>query len=432
MNTPICNFLEKYTDDNVLRLHMPGHKGEFPHDITEISGADSLYESDRTGGIIGTSENNAASIFGANKTCYSCGGSTLAIQTGLAVLKAQGCNSIAASRYSHRSLAMAATMLRMKIKWLYPAEYMSANVTYDANAIRGVDSLFVTNVDYFGGTWKFVNPKIPTLVDNAHGAYLKFVDKRKFGTNYLHPLELGFPLMSAESAHKTLPVLTGGAYLHFTDIEDGARAKEMMSLFGSSSPSYLILDSLDRFNGMIADNIQMVNNACGAVAELKYRLSVSGIPMYDSDPLRITINARECGLSGFEYADGLRENGVECEMADENYVVLLFSGITTTEDCERAEMGVLFVPMAPPKPLVKYPAIKPTANLPMWEAMYLPRKTVSLDKAGGEVCAEFTAKCPPGVPLIMPGEIIDHNVVEALKAHGIQQISVVSRATANG
>ena len=428
MNTPICNFLEKYTDENKLRLHMPGHNGEFPHDITEVHGADSLYESDKTGGIIGTSETLAASLFGANKTCYSCGGSTLAIQTGLAVLKSQGVKTIAASRYSHRALASAAALLHMNIKWLYPEDYLSANVTYNTEAIRGVDALFVTNIDCYGGTWKFVNPKIPTLVDNAHGAYLKFLDKRKFGTEYCHPLELGFPLISAESAHKTLPVLTGGAYLHFANGTDGSRAKEMMAMFGTTSPSYLILESLDRFNSMIADNIQMVNNACEAVAELKGRLMTMGIPLVKSDPLRITINARECGISGIEYARGLRGNGVECEMADENYVVLLFSAATTLEDCERAEMAIMFVPMGTPKPLVKYPAIKATANLPMWDAMFMPRKTVPIEKAGGEVCAEFTAKCPPGVPLVMPGEILDHNVIDALKMHGVKQVSVVSKS----
>lgn len=427
MNTPICSFLEKYTAENKLRLHMPGHNGEFPHDITEINGADSLYESDHTGGIIGTSEALAASVFGAKKTCYSCGGSTLAIQTGLALLKSQGCNTIAASRYSHRALAMTACMLQMNVKWLYPAEYMSANVTYDFNAIHGADALFITNIDYYGGTWKFVNPKIPTLIDNAHGAYLKFMDKRKFGTTYLHPLELGFPLMSAESAHKTLPVLTGGAYLHFADGVDFSRAKEMMTLFGSSSPSYLVLESLDRFNGMIANNIQMVNNACEAVAELKYKLSVSGIPILDTDPLRITINARECGLSGYEYADGLRGNGVECEMADENYVVLLFSAATTMEDCERAEMAVLFVSMRPPIPPVKYPAINPTAHMPMWEAAFKPRKLVPIERASGEICASFEAPCPPGIPLVMPGEILDHNVIDALKAHGVKTVSVLAK-----
>ena len=432
MNTPICNFLEKYCTENKLRLHMPGHKGEFPHDITEVFGADSLYRSDISGGIIGTSEALAAGFFGAKKTCYSCGGSTLAIQTGLALLKAQGCKSIAASRYSHRALASAAAMLKMPVKWLYPDEYMSADIKYDAKAIHGADALFITNIDYYGGTWKFTDPKIPVLVDNAHGAYLKFVDKNTFGSEYRHPMELGFPLMSAESAHKTLPVLTGGAYLHFSEGVDSARAKEMMSMFGSSSPSYLILESLDRFNSMIADNVQMVNNACEAVAMLKENLERSGIPMKKSDPLRITINARECGMSGSEYADILRSNGVECEMADENYVVLLFSAATTMEDCERAEMAVLFVPVRAPQPLVKFPVIKPSIAMPMWQAMFKPQRTVSIDRAEGEVCGELNTPCPPGVPLIFPGETIDRRVVEALKMHGVKTVSVLTRSGHNG
>ncbi len=430
MNTPICNFLEKYTNENKLRLHTPGHNGEIPHDITEIYGADDLFNSDISGGIIGTSEALAAGVFGAKKTCYSCGGSTLAIQAALAVLKAKGCKRIAASRYSHRSLVSAAALLKIDIKWLYPDEYLSANVTYNAEAITGVDALFVTNVDYYGGTWKFVKPNIPVVVDNAHGSYLKFVDKRKFGSEYVHPLELGFPMMVADSAHKTLPVLTGGGYLHFTDGVDGSRAKEMMALFGSSSPSYLILESLDRFNATIADNVQLVTNACEAVEELKQRLTVSGIPLKRSDPLRVTINARECGLSGFDYAYGLRSNGVECEMADENYVVMLFSATTTIEDCQRAEMAALFVPMNAPKPQVTYPVIRPKADMPVFEAMFMPQKIVPLERAGGEVCAGLKCPCPPGVPLVMPGEIIDHTVIDALKCYGVKNVPVIAKNSA--
>lgn len=429
MNTPICSFLEKYTNENRLRLHMPGHNGEIPHDITEINGADNLFTSDASGGIIGTSESIAAKLFGASKTCYSCGGSTLAIQTALALLKARGCRRIAASRYSHRALISAATLLRMDVKWLYPNEYLSANVTYDANAISGVDALFVTNIDYYGGTWKFVKPNIPVVVDNAHGSYLKFVDKHKFGTEYVHPLELGYPMMIADSAHKTLPVLTGGAYLHFANGFDGSRAKEMMAMFGSSSPSYLILESLDRFNSTIDDNPQLINNACEAVSELKQRLEASGIPLKKSDPLRVTINARACGLSGFEYARGLRANGVECEMADENYVVMMFSAATTIEDCERAEMGVLFVSMNAAKPLVTYPVIRPKAEMPVYEAIYKPQKVVPAEQSNGEICAGLNCPCPPGVPLVMPGEVIDSEAVEALKIYGVKNVSVLDKSS---
>ncbi|MBD5111003.1 MAG: amino acid decarboxylase [Ruminococcaceae bacterium] len=426
MNTPICRFLDKYTSENKLRLHMPGHKGETPHDITEIYGADNLYESDITNGIIGTSEMFAARIFGAAKTCYSCEGSTLAIQAAMAVLKSQGCKTIAASRYSHRALSYAATLLHMNIKWLYPEEYLSANVKYDAEAIRGADALFITNVDYYGGTWRFVNPKIPVIVDNAHGAYLRFVDKKKFGREYLHPMELGFPLMSAESAHKTLPVLTGGGYLHFANGTDSSRAKEFMGMFGTASPSYLILESLDKFNGMIVGNPQIVNNACEAVANLKEKLTEMGVPLKKSDPLRVTINARECGMSGYELSSLLRGNGVECEMADQNYVVLMFSAISTYEDCERAEMAISFISMTRPKPLVQYPHIKPKAALPMWDAVWRPCRTVPLEQAKGGVCGAMKSHCPPGVPIVFPGEVIDDDAIAAMRLHGVKSVSVIT------
>lgn len=406
---------------------MPGHKGEFPSDITEVFGADSLYDTDTSGGIIAASETIAASLFGAKRTCYSCGGSTLAIQAGLAVLKSQGCKVIAASRYSHRAFANACAALGLEIKWLYPDEYMSADVKYDARALAGADAVFITNIDYYGGTWKFVKPNIPVLIDNAHGAYLKFVDKRIFGTEYLHPLELGFPLMSAESAHKTLPVLTGGAYLHFADGVDFSRAKEFMSMFGSSSPSYLVLESLDRFNGLIAENLRTVVNACEAVTALKEDLEACGIPLVKSDPLRITINARECGLTGQEYAASLRFNGVECEMADDNYVVLMFSSVSTLEDCQRAEMAIKFVLTRAPLPLVKYPHIKPAMGMPMHEALFKERRLVPIEAARGEVCAEMTSVCPPGIPLIFPGEIVDHTTAEILKSRGVNKIHIVTR-----
>lgn len=427
MNTPICDFLDSYSAQRRLRLHMPGHKGEAANDITEIFGADSLYDSDDTWGIIAQSESMAARIFGAQKTCYSCGGSTLAIQTALALLKARGCKTIAASRYSHRSLVSAAALLQMNIKWLYPKEYLSADVTYDSEALRGADALFVTNIDYYGGTWKFVRPSVPLVVDNAHGAYLRFVDKRKYGTEYLHPLELGFPLMSAESAHKTLPVLTGGAYLHFAAGEDASRVKEMMALFGSSSSSYLVLESLDRFNGAMAQDFDAITRACDAALELKKRLETAGVPLIKSDYLRIVIDARACGMSGYEFAAGLRSSGVECEMSDANRVVLMFSSANKIEDFERAEIAILFVRRKSPIAPEKYPVIKPSVHMPVHEAMFLPQKIVPLEKASGEVCAGLNAPCPPCVPLIMPGEIIDHNVAEALKQYGVKNIAVLDR-----
>ena len=178
MNTPIADFLEDYEKKGMLRLHMPGHNGEAPHDITEIAGADSLYETDSSRGIIAHSEAIAAKLFGAERTCYSAGGSTLAIKAALAILRAQGCKTIAAGRCSHRSLVSSAALLGLEVKWLYPKEYPSADVDCSKEALSGADALFLTNIDYYGGTCSASDPGIPVVVDNAHGSYLKFDFRR--------------------------------------------------------------------------------------------------------------------------------------------------------------------------------------------------------------------------------------------------------------
>ena len=427
MNTPICDFLEKYTTSGALRLHMPGHKGAISHDITEIDGADCLYETDRTKGIIGESEKNAAKLFGTDRTCYSCGGSTLAIQSALAILRAQGCKTIAASRYSHRSLISAAALLHMNVKWLYPEEYLSADVDYSEEALKGADALFMTNIDYLGGVSRVPETKLPVVCDNAHGAYLRFIDRNQFGDKYLHPTKFGIPVISAESAHKTLPVMTGGAYLHFIGGADFTRAKEFMAAFGSSSPSYLVMESLDNFNKFISDRPDAVTHACESVRYLKNKLAEYDIPIKESDPLRVVVKAYEYGYNGFNYADKLRQNGVECEMSDRNHAVLLFSAATTHRDCQRALTAMTLIPKKKPIFKAEYPVLKPKAALPAYDAVFMPQKKVPLAKAIGFVCGSIIAPCPPGVPLVMPGEIISDEAAEALRLYNVKEVSVITQ-----
>lgn len=425
MNTPIADFLENYSERGLLRLHMPGHNGESTHDITEIEGADSLYESEHSGGIIAWSEQIAAKIFGAERTCYSAGGSTLAIQTALALLKAQGCKTIAAGRCSHRSLVSSAALLDLDIKWLYPQEYPSAAVDTSEAALSGADALFITNIDYYGGTCRAAAPKTPVVCDNAHGAYLKFVNKAVFGSDYLHPMEFGYPVISAESAHKTLPALTGAAYLHFSKGTDYSRAKEMCAMFGSSSPSYLIMESLDRWNGRFLADRDCVNRACSGVLQLKKRLITAGFTIRKSDPLRVTINARAWGYSGQDFAALLRANGAECELADENYVVLLFSAITTPEDCLRAEISLELIPQRKALPPIKYPVIKPKKELSVREAVFRKQKQVTVAETVGRVCGGIQSPCPPCIPIVMPGERIGSEAAEALTLYGVKTLSVL-------
>ena len=152
ISTPIHDFLKAYSAENPVRCHMPGSKRN-DFDITEIEGADSLYEST---GIIRSSEENAARLFGSGATLFSCGGSTLAIQTMLAAAKAAYPNKtrVAASRFCHRSLVSACTLLGLEIDWILPQSFLSCNVTVKAAEEKITDRtlcLFVQIVDYYGG-----------------------------------------------------------------------------------------------------------------------------------------------------------------------------------------------------------------------------------------------------------------------------------------
>lgn len=425
MNTPIHDFLTKYSESAPLRCHMPGDKGlKESLDITEIKGADSLYEAK---GIIGESEENAARLYGSGAVCYSCGGSTLSINTMLCMARLlTRKDTIVAGRYSHRSLIDSCIMLGLKVKWVYPEKYLSADIS-PSEIERAIDentaAVFINSIDYYGGTADIKSigeicrkKGILLLVDNAHGAYQIFTET--------HPITLGAD-MCADSAHKTMPCITGTALLHLKNKEHKPLAKEAMALFGSSSPSYLMLDSLDLCNRFIAEEKETAEERLRAISSLKERLSLKGIRVEDSDEMRITIDANRQGYSGYDFAEELRKSGVECEMSDDRYVVLLFSVVQPMEDFDKlfeALTGMRKKLAIVPK---EREIIKPRSVIAPRKAFFSITETVKTGAALGKVCAGVTCPCPPCVPVIMPGEVITTEVINALKGYGVEEIRVV-------
>ena len=263
------DFVRRYANSGMVRAHMPGHKGK-PFlgcealDITEIRGADSLYEAD---GIIRRSESYAGDLFGSGRTVYSTEGSSQCIRAMLylALTCGNGSRTVVVARNVHRAFVYAAALLDFEIVWLWPERSSSlCGCPVSPEALeRTLASLpappaavYLTSPDYLGDMADIsavaeVCRKHGTLlaVDNAHGAYLRFLEPS------CHPLDLGADLC-CDSAHKTLPVLTGGAYLHISRAASASlreSAKTAMAMFGSTSPSYLTLASLDLCNRYLAD-----------------------------------------------------------------------------------------------------------------------------------------------------------------------------------
>ena len=441
MNTPICDFVREYTAGNPVRMHMPGHKGKMllgPEraDLTEIGGADVLYCSR---GIIRESEENAAALFGAARTVYSAEGSSLCIRAmlylALLTAKEKGIPArLLAGRNAHRALMTAAAMLDVEIDWLIPGkDRLSCDVTAEAleKALNRENymAVFLTSPDYLGRRTDLRAAAevcrrhgVPLLVDNAHGAYLKFLPEDG------HPLTLGADAC-CDSAHKTLSCLTGAAYLHISEkapVSWTERAEQAMSLFASTSPSYLILQSLDRMNAELAGNWpERLKQAVSVLESKKKTLRAEGWMLIGDEPMKLTLNAAERGFTGEELQELLRGSGIECEFADRQYLVLMPSPDTSEEEWKRLGAALKAVPRR--EPLRENPPVLPEPEriLGIREAMLSPQETMPVGQAAGRILADACVSCPPAVPVIIAGERITEEAAACMQYYGLTECQVV-------
>ena len=442
MESPIADFLRSYAASHTARFHMPGHKGRGPLgcealDITEIQGADSLYEAD---GIIAQSEQNAAALFGTGRTLYSTEGSSQCIRAMLHLAlqnRPKGAAPvILAARNVHKAFVYAAALLDFTPVWLWPegeesllqCPVSAAQVAAALDAMEAPPAaVYLTSPDYLGGMADIQaiakvchSHGTVLLVDNAHGAYLRFLRPSR------HPMDQGADLC-CDSAHKTLPVLTGGAYLHIgknAPAAFGEKARQAMALFGSTSPSYLTLVSLDLCNQSLAgDYPARLAEMADRLHQLRRRLKDRGWQLEDTDPLRLTL-AAPAGETGLTLARRLREKEIECEYADEEHLVLMLTPANHPEELARLEQALGFAP-APPKAKSPLPQARGEQAMPVRQALFAPQETVAADQALGRVCGAPTVSCPPAVPIAVSGERIGPEALTLFAHYGVEWVDVV-------
>ena len=440
MKTPIVSFLKSYQEKSPVRMHMPGHKGAGilgfeGMDLTEIYGADELFAAE---GIIKESEQNASNLFGC-PTYYSTQGSTLCIQTMCTILcqdaKSKGKKpKILAGRNAHRSFIHAAALLDFEIEWLYGnSDYLSCKINEEDLEKAIIESLptavYLTNPDYLGNLLDIKSlasvckkHNVLLAIDNAHGAYLRFLEPS------LHPIDLGADLC-CDSAHKTLPVLTGGAYLHLSDSLNQVwknDVKHFMEYFSSTSPSYLIMASLDAANEVLDTTFKNSLFECiQRVDGLKNTLVQHGYTILSGEPMKITISTKEFGYTGNEIANLLMECDIYPEFYDSDYIVLMPSPYNTKDDLKRLETclcGIEGKPILVNKP-PKLEQSKKAMNVR--QALFSSSITLDVSKSLGQVCSSVTVSCPPAILPVIPGEVISESSIEVMKYYGIETIRVV-------
>ena len=443
MDTPIVDFVQRYTGENPVRLHMPGHKGKpaaGPEnaDITEIEGADELYAS---AGIIRRSEENAAKLFGTARTLYSAEGSSLCIRAMLYLARIRAAEKglpfrVLAGRNVHKTMMTAAALLDLAVDWVLPGpgeSLLSCRVAPEEAEKRLREkqymAVYVTSPDYLGqmadirGLAAVCRQyRVPLLVDNAHGAYLKFLPQDR------HPITLGADLC-CDSAHKTLPCLTGAAYLHIAENAPEAwreEAEQAMAMFASTSPSWLILQSLDRVNPCLVGGYpERIAEACRRTARVRERLKDRGWETAGDEPMKLAIRARSGGYTGRDLAVKLREAGIECEFSDPDFTVLMPSAETGEEDWQRLETALQEIPVlnGDGTALEDWPEmLRPEQVLNIREAMLAPRERISVEQAEGRILADAGFGCPPAVPPVMAGERISREAIRCLQYYGIDRL----------
>lgn len=419
---------------------MPGHKGAGilgfeGMDLTEIYGADELFAAE---GIIKESEQNASSLFGC-PTYYSTQGSTLCIQTMCTILcqdaKSKGKKpKILAGRNAHRSFIHVAALLDFDIEWLYGnSDYLSCKIHAEDLEKAIIEShptaVYLTNPDYLGNLLDIKSlasvckkHNVLLAIDNAHGAYLRFLEPS------LHPIDLGADLC-CDSAHKTLPVLTGGAYLHLSESLNQVwknDVKHFMEYFSSTSPSYLIMASLDATNEVLDTTFKKSLSECiQRVDGLKNTLVQHGYTILSGEPMKITISTKEFGYTGNEIANLLMECDIYPEFYDSDYIVLMPSPYNTKDDLKRLETclcGIERKPILINKP-PKLEQSKKAMNVR--QALFSSSITLDVSKSLGQVCSSVTVSCPPAILPVIPGEVISESSIEVMKYYGIETVRVV-------
>ena len=497
--TPICDFVARYAAGDPLRLHMPGHKGlgETERlDITEVTGAPALYPAS---GILRESEDAAAALFGAGRTVYSAEGSSLCIRAMLLLAKLYAREAgrapvILAGRNAHRTFLSAAALLDLDVRWLRGDSLLTCTPAPDqvAAALDGMGkpaAVYLTSPDYLGfqadivGIARVCHERaVPLMVDNAHGAYLRFLPED------VHPLSLGADLV-CDSAHKTLPVLTGGAYLHIHREAPALfvrEAERAMAMFASTSPSWLILQSLDRANALLSGDFQndrhvsdekranvllsgdfrndrhvsdekranallsgdfqndrhvsdekrasalLSGDFPAAMADFlpqaassRQRIGAMGYEVLDTEPMKITLAPKGYGYTGEELHAALREAGIEGEFADPDFLVLMLSPAIGAEGLERLERALERIPRRAPIPEAPPPPPRGRCILSPREAMLRPAEILPLTQCQGRVLADPCVSCPPAVPILMCGEEIDGDALRCFRYYGVTELSCV-------
>ncbi len=446
MEKDLYTHLKEYHEKNTVRMHMPGHKQKGERDplwgkitsldLTEIEGMDDLHAPE---GILKEAMERAARLWGAEESFFLVGSATAGILAGVAAVLQSSGKEILVARNCHKSVYHACELMQAKPRYLLPpwdenrGVFLSVTPESVEEALTRfprVAMVVITSPTYEGvisdvaGIARVCRKKGAVLmVDEAHGAHLDLGGVFGGGA-----VKAGADLV-VQSLHKTLPALTQTAVLHrCSERVDAFQLRRRLQMFQTSSPSYLLMASMDRCVRQMEregkellsrwrDNLAFLRQELLALSALE--VLTPGEGMFAFDPTKITLKSKDPRCSGKELERALSRHGVVAEMSLWQNCLLYTGAMTDREDVLRTCAALFEIDSqmkAGELSLFSYCPCLPQTALEPSLALGLPWEEVEWRQARGRVSADYLWAYPPGIPVICPGEIFSPRELCALES----------------
>lgn len=443
-----------YRDSGIYPFHMPGHKRNsfmlgIPFDcgldITEIDGFDNLHDAR---GILAEGMKRAGELYGSKRTFYLINGSTCGILAGITACTRKG-DKILMARNCHKSVYNAVKLNELNPVYLVPP--VSEDWINGSISPAEVEKALAENPDIrlvvipsptYEGVVSDIKTiaqaaheyNIPLLVDEAHGAHFGFSDA--FPEN---SVRLGADIV-IHSLHKTLPAPTQTALLHVNgDLVDADEIKRQLAVFETSSPSYLFMAAIDTCIDLLSKKKEILFTEYkkrldafykAAEALEKIKIVKTSPLFYDFDIGKIVLSVRNTNITGTELKNILLDKYLlQLEMALGDYALAMTSVCDTDEGFERLGKALTEIDkkVAPAEKSEEKPVlIKPDVVLNAYQAEHSPAQFIAFGECAGAVSAEYVYAYPPGVPMLIPGERITKQVLEAVNTLAAQGVALQS------
>lgn len=468
MKRSLKDSLEALSRSDYYPFHMPGHKRRsmgfmdpYKIDITEIEGFDNLHHPT---GILKESMEQAAEIYGSSKSYYLVGGSTCGILSAISsAVKRRG--KILMARNCHKAVYHGVFLNELQTVYTYPhflpdfCVYGGVNVSEIEILLKthkDIDVIFITSPTYEGVVSDIKSIAecahqygIPLIVDEAHGAHFNF--GKEFPVSAVN---LGADIV-IQSLHKTLPALTQTAILHVNGNRiDTDRLEQFLSIYQSSSPSYLLMASIEEcILYMDQKGRKEMDGYFSTLIDIRSRLdNLSNIRLmgcnmpgiYDLDLSKLVFSVRSTNLTGSRLQEILLEKyHLETEMSGIFHVLAMSTVFDTQEGLGRllTALREIDLSVTSGKSEIKnLECITNHVSKTIYQAMSGKTLNLTFSEAEGKVSAEFLYAYPPGIPILVPGEVISQELINkmrwyqecGLSVQGLKDKSLQMIEVANG